>query len=209
MIQFIIEVFVNLFVIIDPIAVVPMFVLLTHHDTPLQKQKTALKACLIGAGILTVFGVVGDGFLTILGISGPAFQIAGGILLMLVAIDMVVAKHSGISSTTMDEEREAIRRSDVSVFPLAIPLIAGPGAMTSIILQMRSVEDDIIKQGAVIATMLTVLIVTYAFLRWASFVTRLLGVTGTNVITRVFGIIIAALAVQFIVDGIKTGFALS
>lgn len=150
----------------------------------------------------------GDFVLRALGVSISAFRIAGGILLFLVAIDMLFAHGTVLRRTTGPEEAEAEHKQDISVFPLAIPLIAGPGAMTSIVLLMGRAGDDSLLQLAVLVVLITVLLVLLAVLLIAARVVTLLGVTGINVITRVLGIILAALAVQFILDGVTEAFKL-
>lgn len=202
--EFLWQSFVTLLVVIDPFAVVPMFVSLTRNDTPLNKRKTAFKSCFIATIILIFFAFAGDYLLKAMSISEPAFRIAGGFLLLLAAIEMVVAKsHAGLRSTTLDEDEEATTRDDVSVFPLAIPMIAGPGALTSLVVLMRQAEGQAkLMPLGVIVVLFIVLILTYLSLRMGDRLMKLLGVTGTNVLTRVFGIILAALAIQSILNGI-------
>jgi multiple antibiotic resistance protein len=156
--------------------------------------------------VLTAFALGGQYLLTVIGISLPALRIAGGILLLLLAVEMVFARHSGLRSTTEVEAREARVREDVAVFPLAVPLLAGPAAITSAILLMEDVRGDLILQGAVICGMLLVLGITYIMFLFASAVMTRIGVTGVNVIGRAFGIILAALAVQYIIDGARAAF---
>lgn len=202
--QFLWQSFVTLLVVVDPFLVIPAFLALTRNDTVINKRKTATKACLIGAAILVIFAFLGDKLLDVMSISEPAFRIAGGFLLLLVAIDMVVAKsHSGLVSTTGDEEEEALHREDVSVFPLAIPLIAGPGALTSIVVLMRQAETlSSAMPLYVIGIALVVIGMTYICLLMSEYLMKILGITGNNVLTRVFGIILAALAVQGMIHGI-------
>jgi multiple antibiotic resistance protein len=133
----------------------------------------------------------------------PAFRIAGGILLMLLSIDMVMARQTGLRATTAGEQEESTHRADISVFPLAIPLIAGPGALTSVVLLMGRADGDIMAQGLVLATLIAMLLITLACLLTASKVIRFLGVTGINVVSRVAGIVLAALAVQYVIDGVR------
>lgn len=198
------QAFVTLFVIIDPFAVLPMFIALTRNDSIVQQRRTALKACIIATVLLLVFAFIGDKLLDAMGISEAAFRIAGGFLLLLAAIEMVVAKSSGIRSTTGDETAEAEHRDDISVFPLAIPLIAGPGGLTSIVVLMRQAEQiSSLAQIGVIIILIVVLLITYLSLLMSGRILKILGVTGTNVLTRVFGIILAALAVQNIINGIS------
>lgn len=201
------EAFITLLVVIDPFGVLPAFVALTKADTVLRKKQIALKATVISAVILLIFAFIGDFVLEALHISEASFRIAGGILLLLTAIDMVIAKHSGLISTTRDEEVEAEHRDDISVFPLAIPLIAGPGALASLALLMRQSQGEISLQIGIIAALASVLIILYLCLSMSYFLSKLMGLTGANVMSRVFGIILAALAVQFIIDGLKISFA--
>jgi len=202
MTETLIAAFVTFFVVVDPIGVAPMFAALTPDNTVEERRAIALKGTAIGGGVLLFFALVGEPFLGALGIGLPAFRIAGGILLLLLAIDMVMARQSGLRATTRGEEAESSQRADVSVFPLAIPLIAGPGALTMVVLLMGQAAGDLGAQAVIIGVLVAVLVVTLACLMLVTQVMRLLGVTGINVVTRVFGIITAALAVQFIVDGL-------
>lgn len=202
MFNFLIGAFVTFIVIINPSGIIPIFISLTRVNSAAQRAKIARKATIISLILLPIFTFVGDYLLDSLGISIPSFRIAGGILLLLAAIDMVVARHSGISSTTPDEQQEALQRDDISVFPLAIPLIAGPGALVSAVILMREVEGDIIMQLGLIAVLVIVVMIMYICLLLAEPISKFLGVTGSNVLGRVFGIILVALAVQFIIDGL-------
>ncbi len=203
MTETLIAAFVTFFVVVDPVGVAPLFAALTPDDTAEERRRIALKGTAIGGGVLLFFALVGEPFLAALGIGLPAFRIAGGILLLLLAIDMVMARSSGLRATTPGEDVESDRRADVSVFPLAIPLIAGPGAITSVVLLMGAAQGDPALQGAVVAVLLGVLLLTLLCLLAAASLVRLLGVTGINVLTRVFGIVTAALAVQFMIDGVR------
>ena len=201
--KFLWQAFVTLFVVIEPFAVVPMFVALTRNETTAHKRHTAIKSTVIATILLLSFAFVGDKLLDALSISEPAFRIAGGFLLLLAAIEMVVARASGIRTTTGDEDEEAAHRDDISVFPLAIPLIAGPGALTSVVVLMRQAEAMDVKASlGVVLILMAVLLITYLSLLISDRLMKLLGVTGTNVMTRVFGIILAALAVQNIINGV-------
>ncbi|MBM3515280.1 MAG: MarC family protein [Alphaproteobacteria bacterium] len=198
--------FASFFVIIDPVGVVPLFVALTPGMDPAQRRRVAVRAVLIATGILLVFTALGEPILRYLGISLPAFRIAGGILLLLLAIDMVVVKSSGLRSTTQKEDEEAAHRPDVTVFPLAIPLIAGPGAITSVILLQSQHSGDIAAQGVTAGVMILVLAMVLLGFLTSERIMKVLGVTGVNVITRVFGIILSALAVSNIVEGLRSSF---
>ena len=195
--------FLLLFVTIDPIGVTPMFAALSAHLPEAARRAAANRAVLLAAAILVVFGLVGNELLSALGIGLPAFRIAGGGLLFLLAIDMVFARHSGLRSTTRDEFHEAEHRQDISVFPLAFPLLAGPGALTTILLLSTETGGVPEQLGMTLLGLALVLLFTWAALRAAGALLRVLGETGANVIGRLLGLVLAALAVQFIVDGIS------
>ena len=147
--------------------------------------------------------MIGELLLAGLGISLAALRAAGGILLLLIGIEMVFARSSGVTSTTDEEEQEAISKSDISVFPLATPLIAGPGAMGAVILLMAHQEGNVTGQVIIIASLLAILLLTFVSLLLAGKIVKLFGVTGMHVITRIMGVLLSALAVQFIFDGIR------
>jgi len=196
--------FTTLFATISPVDVAALFAALTTKASASQRRIFALKGTLIAGGILLVFATFGNAVLLNLGIGLPALRTAGGILLLLIAIDMVFARSSGGSSTTEDETEEAGHKDDISVFPLATPLIAGPGTMGAVILLMAQADGDWHQEIAVIAAIIAVLVITLALLLMAGRIHKLLGVTGLNVITRVVGVLLSALAVQFIFDGIAS-----
>ena len=198
--------FISLFVIIDPVALVPMFMSLTQRMTMKDRNKSATMACFISAILLLVFAFGGEALLKLMGISEAAFQIAGGFLLMIAAVEMVVAHHTGMTSTTPLEDKEANLSRDISVFPLAIPLISGPGALTTVVLLAQEGESSFVHQLFLVGIILLVIALTYLFLKAAPYIQKILGVTGSNVITRVFGIILTALATQFIIVGVRKAF---
>ena len=194
--------FIILFVVIDPIALAPIFVGLTQGGSVAYKRKMASKATVIATMILLIFVVIGEAILRVLGIGLPAFRAAGGVLLFLLAIDMVFARQSGLRSTTHAERVEAEHKEDISVFPLAIPLIAGPGALTTVLLMASQAQGQPAALGAIVAMLLAVLIVTFLTLMAASRIMRVIGETGANVVGRLLGVLLAALAVQLIFDGV-------
>jgi len=194
--------FTTFFAVIGPVDVAIIYAVMTRGNNAEEKKSMALRGTAIAAGVLILFALVGDIILNSLGISLAALKVAGGILLLLIAIDMVFARSSGVSSTTDDENAEADTKKDISVFPLATPLIAGPGAMGAIILLMANAQDDVLTQAVVIGALLVVLLVTLVLLLLANPVQRLLGVTGMHVISRIFGVLLSALSVQFMFDGI-------
>lgn len=198
--------FLLLFVTIDPIGVTPMFAALGAHLPEATRRRAASRAILLSALILVGFGLTGDYLLKLLGIGMPAFRIAGGSLLFLLAIDMIFARHSGLRSTTQGEFHEAEQRPDISVFPLAFPLLAGPGALTTILLLTAGHHAEPVMLGAVMTALLLVLLLTWMALRLTGPLLRILGETGANVVGRLLGLLLAALAVQFMVDGVVAVF---
>lgn len=204
--EILLNTFVVLFIVIDPVGLAPMFLALTPGTSPAFQRKMAVNGTLLASGMLLVFYFVGDTLLAALRISLPAFRIAGGVLLFLLAIDMVFARQSGLRSTTIREQREAETKHDISVFPLAFPLIAGPGALTTVLLMSSSAKGVFAFAGTLVV-LLIVLGFTALSLLFAARILQFLGETGTNVISRLFGLILAALAVQFILDGVHGSFA--
>lgn len=193
--------FVTLLVIIDPIGTAVIFAGLMRAMTGEFSRRMAFRSTLIAGCLLLAFAFLGKAFLDALGITLPAFRIAGGILLFLLATDMLFARPSGIRNPTQPETEEAAHSFDVSVFPLAFPLLAGPGALTSVVLLMGRAASPY-QSAAVIAALAAVLALTLAALLLAGQVMRILGLTGANVISRVLGIILAALAAQLVLDGL-------
>jgi multiple antibiotic resistance protein len=207
MFDLLISTFVVLFVVIDPVGLAPVFIGLAHGGSESYRRNMALRGTAIAAVVLFVFVVSGNALLRILGITIPAFQIAGGILFFLLAVDMLFARQTGLRSTTMKEQKEAEHKNDISVFPLAIPLIAGPGAMTSVLLMVgREQGNNPNLVLLVVGVLAVVLLMVYLSLLFASRIMKLLGETGANVVSRLLGIVLAALAVQFVLDGVKAGF---
>jgi multiple antibiotic resistance protein len=196
--------FVTLFVIIDPIGSAAIFAGLTRGMPSGQRQRSAFQGVIIATALILAFAFGGSWVLRALGITLPAFRIAGGALLFLLATEMVFARQSGIRRPTAPEEEEAELRQDVSVFPLAFPLLAGPGALTSIVLLMERATATLAALG-VIAALVAVMAITLGLLLVAPRVMRLIGVTGANVVSRVLGIVLAALAAQFVLDGLAEG----
>lgn len=193
----------TLFATIGPIDVAAMFAVLTANETAKSRRRTAMRSTFVATIILLVFALLGGVMLKSLGISLAALQIGGGILLLLIGIDMAFAVASGATSTTDEETQEAATRQDIAVFPLATPLIAGPGAMGAVILLMAETGGVIVLKLIVVAALLLMLLLTFLSMLLATHIHRLLGVTGMHVISRVMGVLLSALAVQFILDGIQ------
>lgn len=195
---FLITAFATLFVVIDPPGLVPLFIALTQGMAAERRRAMAMRACLIAAFLLTLFGLAGEAILGFVGISMPAFRIAGGILLFLTALDMLFERR-----TQRREGQHADPDHDPSVFPLATPLIAGPGAIASIILLIGQGGGDWAATFMVLALTWAMMLVTFLFLLASPPLERLLGRTGTIVITRLLGMLLAALSVQFVIDGVR------
>ncbi len=205
MLDQLIKFFVVFLVVVEPLSVIPIFVGLTEGQSEAERRRMARKAVLISAIILTVFAVVGGPFLRTMGISIDAFRIFGGLLLFLIAREMVFARQG--SRTSNPEQEEGRRKADISVFPLAFPLIAGPGALATILLHFGAASANLALFGGLIACVLVVLVLTLLTLYAASPIMRFMGVTGSNVANRLFGVILGALAVQFVLDGIRGSLA--
>jgi len=189
----------TLFVVIDPAGLVPVFVSLAGGRSPQAQASTARRAVLIAGAVLLFFAIVGGPLLAYLGISVFALWIAGGILLFRIAVDMVFAQYR---RDTPEEEAEARAKEDISVFPLAIPLITGPGALASVLILGTEAHGEPQLFALVLAAAAVVLFAAYLFLRGSTRLADLLGQTGINVVTRVLGLILSALAVQYVADGL-------
>jgi multiple antibiotic resistance protein len=198
----IVDSFITFLVVLDPIGVAVIFAGLMRGAPGPLRRRMAWRSTLIAAILLFGFAAGGALLFDALGISLPAFRIAGGLLLFLLATDMVFARHSGIRNPTRPEQEEAADSDDISVFPLAFPLLAGPGALTSVVLLIGRAETQF-AVAAVVGSLIAVLALTLVALLAADRLMRVLGVTGANVVGRVLGIILAALAAQFVIDGIE------
>lgn len=190
------------FATIGPIDIAAIFAALTAENTKQYRRLMAIQGTVIATVILLIFAIFGNALLSSMGISLAALSAAGGILLFLIGIEMVFARGPSGTRPTSEEELEAASKQDISVFPIATPLIAGPGTMGAVILLMANAEGDIARQGVVIGSLLIILLVTFLSLLLASRIQGLFGVTGMRVISRVMGILLCALAIQFLFDGI-------
>ena len=194
--------FTTFFATIGPADIALVFAALTVKNTAVERRVFALRGVLVATGILLFFVVFGNTLLTLFGITLPALKTAGGVLLFLISLDMVFARHSGGTGTTPEEENEARTRPDISVFPLATPLIAGPGAISATILLATPAGLFSIAWLEVVVALLAILILCYLAMLVAIPIQRLLGLTGLAVVSRVVGVLLAALAMQFLIDGI-------
>lgn len=199
--------FVVFFVVVEPVSLIPLFTGLTAGASPRYKRRMALKAVIVAALIVVLFALGGASFLELMGISLEAFRIFGGLLLFLLALEMVFARESG-TRTSSDEAAESRRRSDIAVFPLAFPFIAGPGTLATILLWFGPVHLAS-QTGLFLLLLLAValVLVIALILMWlAEPLMRMIGVTGANVASRLLGVILGALAVQFVLDGLRQAF---
>jgi len=194
--------FVTLFVVLDPPGCAPIYAGLTAGATPRQRRSMAIRACVIAGAILLVFALFGERLLAALHIELDAFRIAGGIMLFLIALDMVFEKRTQRREARAEKIMETPEIEDVSVFPMAMPMLAGPGAIASIMLLSGS-ADGIDEAFAVLAALLAVLILTLFALLAAAPLMRLVGAKVEAVITRLLGVLLAALAAQYVIDGIR------
>lgn len=199
--RFVATAFATAFTIIDPIGMIPMTLGSTARMSPQRRNQVIDQAVLVATGVILFMGVVGRIILDYLGITLPAFTIAGGILLFLIAIDMLFARPTGAKRTEA-EEREAAEGENPAVFPLAVPMIAGPGTIATVLLLVNLSHGDRADLLVVVAAYVVALVVTWLVMRASSLLLRVIGKTGIHVISRILGIILAALAVQFVLNGI-------
>jgi multiple antibiotic resistance protein len=189
------------FFIVDPIALVPIFVSMTANDPPKKSAAMAARACWVGASLLGFFAIFGGIIFQVLGISLPAFRVAGGILLLITALDMLRARTSE-TRTSDAETQEGIGKDDIAIVPLAMPLLAGPGAIATVMVLMSQAKSWW-WGGAVLVAIALTFAVSYVVLRGAPFFQRVLGTSGIAILQRVMGLLLAAIAVQFIGEGAK------
>jgi multiple antibiotic resistance protein len=204
--------FVTFFVVIDPPGVAPLFATMTHDMSPSWRRRMAVKSVAVATFVLFAFAFGGAWLLSKLGVSLDAFRIAGGLLLFLIAVDMLFEKRTERRETRASEvaAKQATHPGhddDISVFPLAIPLIAGPGAIASVMLFFTE-HADWTARGAVLAGVGANLLLCLACFLMAGPLTRFMGATVAAMITRIFGILLAALAAQFVVDGVRNAFGI-
>ncbi|WP_164156063.1 MarC family protein [Sandarakinorhabdus rubra] len=215
MVQLFISAFVTLFVVIDPPGCVPIFSSLTAGTSAGHRVTMAVRSSLIAGAVLIAFALGGEAFLSALGITLPAFKIAGGVMVFLIAIDMVFEKRTQRRENRAEEVKSAadaagkpLEEEDISVFPMAIPMLAGPGSIASVMLLSARTGGDIASEAVVLAALLAVLVLTFLSLLAAGPLMRLMGAKFEGALTRLLGVVLAALAAQFVVDGIRQSFNL-
>ena len=205
LLQFALITFTSVLFIVDPIAVIPTYLVITRDETPFQRRRTALRACIAAALLLISFGLAGKFVFGILGITMPAFRIAGGAILWIVAMDMLQAKRSTQESTP--EIEEGTVKEDVALTPLAMPMLAGPGAISTIMVlagQAQTLPQSIVVYLSIVLTAA----VCWLTLRIGERLMTRMGQTGIRVMTRIMGLLLAALAAQFVLTGVREGLTL-
>lgn len=195
--------FATFFATIGPVEAAVLFATLTPSMERAERRRIAWRATVIAGVILAVFTVLGQPLLARLGVGIPALQTAGGIVLLLIALDMIFARPGSGFKLTPSEGEEAQGRDDIAVFPLATPLLAGPGAMSAGILLAASAAADPVRSAAVLLGLGAVMVVTLVLMLAAHELNRMLGVTAQRVLMRVFGILLAGIAVQSVFDGLR------
>ncbi|MEP6619229.1 MAG: MarC family protein [bacterium] len=198
--QFALVTFASVLFIVDPIAVIPTYLVITQGQTPVQRQATARRACVAAAILLIVFSLAGSRIFGLFGITMPAFRIAGGLILWLVAMDMLHGTRSTQEGTAEITEGQA--KEDVALTPLAMPMLAGPGAISTVMVlagQARTTVHTIIVYASIIVT----LFLSWITLRLAERLVARMGQTGIRVMTRIMGLLLAAIAVQFVITGAR------
>lgn len=204
-IEFAILAFSALFVIIDPVGVVPLFLALTPGASLRRRREMALRACIVAWVLLTVFALFGSFIFQALGITLSAFKVAGGLLLLLTAIDQLRAQPTR-TRTTDEEQRESATKDDISIVPLAIPLLAGPGSIATAMM-LTSRAQTPFQAGIVLIAITVTVLSAFIALSLGDRLNRLLGKNGEMIAERVVGLVLAAIAVQFMLDGIKEALA--
>jgi multiple antibiotic resistance protein len=197
--------FITFFVVIDPPGCAPIYASLTKGASALQRRNMAIRACLVAAGILLVFALFGEQLLAALHIELNSFRIAGGIMLFLIAIDMVFEKRTERREERAQKIMDTPEIEDVSIFPMAMPMIAGPGSIASVMLLM-SQNQGVERASIILSALGAVLVLTLLALLAAGPIMRVLGQQAEAVITRLLGVLLAALAAQFVIDGLRESF---
>jgi multiple antibiotic resistance protein len=200
--RYILLAFSSLFVIVDPLAAVPAFIAMTPQDGPVERIRMARLACCVMAGVLLVFALTGQLIFKLLGITMPAFRLAASVVLLLVALDMLRARRSRVQETT-EETAAGTEKTDIAVTPLAVPMLAGPGAISTAIL-LENEAAGIGQTLALCGCILAVSAASYLILRWSAQGARWLSPIATSIAIRIMGLLLAAVAMQFALNAINT-----
>jgi multiple antibiotic resistance protein len=202
-ISFITKTFITFFTVIDPLGLVPVVLVILANNSLKERKRIITRAVIIGALVIFIFALLGKLLIESLGIGLYAFNIAGGALLFLIALDMLFGRTPGTRETPI-EEKEAISSNDVSVFPLAIPMIAGPGTIATTILFADGASGNSLNIIILAIVLIFILLIAWIVMIKSSLIMKLIGRTGILVFSRILGIILAALAVQYVLNGIQT-----
>lgn len=202
-ISFIIKTFITFFTVIDPLGLVPVVLVILANNSVKERKRIITRAIIIGAFVIFSFALLGKLLIESLGIGLYAFNIAGGVLLFLIALDMLFGRTPGTRETPI-EEKEAISSSDVSVFPLAIPMIAGPGTIATTILFADNASGNNLNFLILAIVLIFILLISWIVMIKSSLIMKLIGRTGILVFSRILGVILAALAVQYVLNGVQT-----
>ena len=197
--SFFLNTFIALLVIVDPFALLPVYISLTERFTKEEQKKTIHKSMITSTVLLFIFSITGLGFFKLFGITLPAFQIAGGVLLMYLGIDQLNLKRERMDE---EEEAESHDKEDISIFPLAMPLMAGPGAISTVVLMTTKITTAI-EYSLLFIAIILVMLVCYLTLSASSILMKILGKTGLNLVSKLMGIIICAIAIQFVINGVE------
>jgi multiple antibiotic resistance protein len=203
-ISYLFNTIVSIFVMVDPLAAIPVYLVLTERFTPLDVKKTRRKSVIVATGILLAFALIGVWILNLFGISIDALRIAGGILLLKISLEQL----GGGSPTKIkkDETNESLHRDDISVVPLAMPMLAGPGAISTIVVQSTR-GTNFLNILALSFSIIFVMWLSYVCLKFSQYLYQLMGKTGLNLLGKIMGILVAAIAIEFIITGIRDVFS--
>ena len=188
-----------IFAIVDPFGYVPIFLSLTAGDSEFQRRKMVRKACLTAFIVLTISTFLGQQILSFFAISIPALQISGGLILLIIGFEMMKILPV-VEKLSQKEETEAVRKEDISIVPLAIPMLSGPASIATVVV-LSSQTESIADYPVIVSCILLTLLITYLVLRSSSRLMQFIGVTGLNVMTRIMGLLLCAIAVQYVING--------
>jgi multiple antibiotic resistance protein len=200
--QFAAVTFTAVLFVVDPFAAVPIFLAITADDTAARRRATAARAALATFVMLATFALAGGLIFRLIGISLGAFQIAGGFMLLLMAVDMMRAQPSRTRSTA-EEQAEGLAKEDVAIVPLAIPMLAGPGAIATCMVLMKRAGWEVVPTAIVLASIAVTALITYGVLRGAATAQRFISQTTLHVLERVMGLLLSAIAVEFMISGLR------
>jgi multiple antibiotic resistance protein len=193
------------FFVVDPLGAIPIYMAMTQQDSREKRHSIALRAAVTATLLLLVFAMAGHLIFRMFGITLAAFKVAGGILLLGMSLDMINATQTR-ARTSPEETQEGIQKDDVAIIPLAIPMLAGPGSISTVMVLMGQTSGSVLKMSAVIGSIVVTGLLAYLFLRSGAFAMKIMGRTGLNIVTRIMGLILSAIAIQFVLNGIHDAY---